>query len=31
MLTKETKELWDSKERVNFFTNQILNELRRVG
>lgn len=31
MLTSETKKLWDFKERINFFTNQILSELRRVG
>ncbi len=31
MLTKETKQLWEHKERINFFTNQMLSELRRVG
>lgn len=31
MLTEETKKLHEAKERVNFYTNQIIGELRRVG
>ena len=31
ILTEETKKLHQTKERVNFFTNQIMSELRRVG
>ena len=31
MLTQETKKLHENKERVNFFTNQVMSELRRVG
>jgi hypothetical protein len=31
MLSKETKKLHETKERINFFTNQITSELRRVG
>jgi hypothetical protein len=31
MLTSETKKLHETKERVNFFTNQVMSELRRVG
>jgi len=31
MLTEETKKLHESKERINYYTNQIITELRRVG
>ena len=31
MLTKETQKLHEAKERVNYFTNQVLAELRRTG
>lgn len=31
MLTAETKKLQETKERVNFFTNQLTTEVKRVG
>lgn len=31
MCTSETKKLQESKERLNFFTNQLTSEIKRVG
>ena len=31
IMTKETQKLQEHKERINYFTNQVLYELRRVG
>lgn len=31
MLSAETKKLHENKERINYFTNQVMGELRRVG
>jgi len=31
MFTEETIKLQESKERINFFTNQITEEIKRVG
>lgn len=31
MCTNETKKLQETKERVNFFTNQLTTEVKRVG
>lgn len=31
MLSAETKKLHENKERINFFTNQVMGELRRIG
>lgn len=31
IMTRDTAKLNETKERVNYFTNQIMHELRRVG